>query len=68
MSRSGASSAVTEAVSCVSPTFFVAVGRYIAEGEKPLVESWNGTEWSIVPSPERGTGGNALNAVSCRKR
>ena len=30
-----------------------------------LIESWNGTRWSVVPSPSPGTGGNDLYGVSC---
>jgi hypothetical protein len=29
-----------------------------------LVEHWNGTSWSVVPSPNVGTLGNSLNAVA----
>jgi hypothetical protein len=53
-------------VSCVSPTVCTAVGGYglPKAGSAPLIESWNGTRWSIVPSPnKRDTG--SLNAVSC---
>jgi hypothetical protein len=45
-------------VSCVSPKFCVAVGH---EGGTALVDSWNGTEWSVIPSPSTGP----LNGVSC---
>lgn len=31
-----------------------------------LIEHWNGAVWSVVPSPNVGTGGNALLAVSAR--
>ena len=30
-----------------------------------LVEAWGGKSWSTRPSPNYGTGDNALNAVSC---
>jgi hypothetical protein len=36
------------AVSCTSARACVAVGSY---GTTPLAESWNGTTWSIAPSP-----------------
>ena len=56
------------AVSCVSATSCVAVGTsdpYPSSGIPPtLVESWDGTDWSIVPSPSPSGGGD-LNAVSC---
>ncbi|TMB87374.1 MAG: hypothetical protein E6J45_12580 [Chloroflexi bacterium] len=34
-------------------------------GNRTLIESWNGTTWSIVASPNNGTGFNALYDVSC---
>jgi hypothetical protein len=53
-------------VSCASASDCMAVG--IASGHRPksnnLAESWNGTTWSIVPSPNRGTY-NQLRGVSC---
>jgi hypothetical protein len=54
-------------VSCVSATFCVAVGDYLhvnAVGGYTLIESWNGTSWSITPSPN-STSSNLLQAVSC---
>jgi hypothetical protein len=35
-----------------------------ATSEKTLTEHWNGTNWSVVPSPNVGTGNNALAAVA----
>jgi len=56
-------------VSCVSPTFCVAVGSHSTSvsplNAVSLVESFNGTEWSVVPSPNRGTGNSALDGISC---
>jgi hypothetical protein len=64
-----------DAVSCTSVTFCMAVGSYAATGTfKMLVEEWDGSRWSIVPSPappgiNGGTGLGAyvsyLSAVSC---
>ena len=58
-------------ISCVSPTSCVAVGSQY-EGKKPkvshtLIESWNGTTWSVVPSPNYGKTKaiNLLLGVSC---
>lgn len=54
-------------VSCASSLSCEAVG-YSGLGsaeDQTLVESWNGTAWTIVPSPDVGTNGNFLNAVSC---
>jgi hypothetical protein len=54
-------------VSCVSPSFCVAAGDYLdaAGVHQTLVEAWNGTGWSIVPSPNQGTSDNYLNSVAC---
>jgi hypothetical protein len=55
-------------VSCVSPTACTAVGGYGFDGllhSGPLVESWNGTRWSIVPSPNNKGKTGSLNGVFC---
>jgi hypothetical protein len=57
-------------VSCTSPTDCVAVGdySYASSGPNPsvlaLVESWNGSAWSIVAAPTRSNS-STLNSVSC---
>ena len=38
-------------VSCVSATACTAVGQYGTGSSAPLIESWNGTRWTIVPAP-----------------
>ena len=62
------------AVSCSGPSACVAVGIYATPEANPpyntppqtLIESWNGSAWSIVPSPDTSsTLDNALSAVSC---
>ena len=56
------------AVTCVSASDCWAVGSYSDSNfiQNTLVEHWNGTTWSIVPSPNAGSGqGNALNGVTC---
>ncbi|MHB8597877.1 MAG: hypothetical protein ACYDER_13815 [Ktedonobacteraceae bacterium] len=52
-------------VASVSPTDVWAVGSYSYNGSNndTLVEQWNGTSWSIVPSPNVGAIGNELNGV-----
>jgi hypothetical protein len=53
-------------VSYVSPSESWAVGN-IGVAQKPnqtLTEQFNGSTWSVVPSPNVGTGNNALNGVS----
>ena len=55
-------------VSCASAGACTAVGSYLNSSThfgQTLIESWNGTTWSLAPSPSRGTGGNSLAAVSC---
>jgi hypothetical protein len=55
-------------VSCVSASFCTAVGFYFPNGlnneAKTLVETWNGTKWSVVPSPVDGVE-SSLASVSC---
>lgn len=44
-----------------------AVGDYnntSADAFQTLIEQWNGTNWTTVPSPNVGTGNNILNAVA----
>ena len=56
-----------DAVSCVSAAACMAVGHYIGGSGalRTLAESWDGARWSVVPTPNRGRGGNALLAASC---
>jgi hypothetical protein len=63
----GTESNFLDGVACVSPSSCTAVGSYSnASGElQTLIESWNGTSWSIVSSPNSGTGENFLAAVAC---
>ena len=42
-----------------------AVGYYDTEnGHRTLIEHWDGTSWSIVPSPNEGAHSNALEGVA----
>jgi hypothetical protein len=56
-------------VSCRSASACTAVGNIITNGNhyKTLVESWDGTRWSVVPSPNEGpvSDDNQLYGVSC---
>jgi Domain of unknown function DUF11 len=58
-------------VSCGDPSTCVAVGDYTngrrgSGTAQTLIESWNGSVWSIVPSPNTSaTVANILSAVSC---
>ena len=62
----GSDSSQLLGVSCTSPTNCIAVGDYYlpTTGNNSLVERWNGTNLSIVPSPNP-TGGGFLDGVSC---
>lgn len=54
-------------VSCASPTFCTAVGWFNNGTDwPPLVETWNGSAWSVsaLPTPTSGTN-YSLNSVSC---
>jgi hypothetical protein len=57
-----------EGVSCVSAAACTAVGFYQDSRHvlRTLAESWNGTSWSVVPSPNVGpSSDNYLGGVSC---
>jgi len=54
-------------VSCVGPTFCIAVGNYyqITIGARQtLIEAWNGATWAVVPGPSPSPA-SELDAVSC---
>ena len=67
LSPDNANDNVLNGVSCTSRMFCVAVGYHVTKKgvSKTLVESWNGTTWSIVSAPDKGSGANTLNGVSC---
>ncbi len=54
-----------DAVSCSSPTDCVAVGQsrqgYLPSSGRSLIESWHGSEWSVVANPS----GFIFDGVSC---
>jgi len=54
-------------VNCVASTDCWAAGRYLNGSSvlQTLTEHWDGTIWSIVPSPQQGTGDNSLAGVTC---
>jgi hypothetical protein len=54
------------AVTVISPCDAWAVGSYTSLGsgrQLNLIEHWNGASWSVVPSPQPGTGGSFLDGV-----
>jgi hypothetical protein len=64
----GASSSVLEAVSCTAATACLAVGVYYPQNPstgRTLAESWDGTTWSLVPSPSPVASGDVLDSLSC---
>jgi hypothetical protein len=69
MPQSGANSSTIGAVTDISATDAWAVGEDIgatsAVGGSTLIEHWNGTAWSIVPSPTPGAD-PGLTAVAAR--
>ena len=51
----------------LAPANAWAVGSAVSSGTSPrqtLIEQWDGTAWTIVPSPNRGNGDNELNAIA----
>jgi len=54
-------------VDCRTATSCTAVGRYENDSgvNRTLIESWNGSTWSLVPSPNNGSAHNILYGVSC---
>jgi hypothetical protein len=55
-------------VSCVSASFCTAVGYSVGSAgiDQTLAETWNGTSWSITPSPDTSaTDDDYLSGVSC---
>ncbi|HMK98275.1 MAG TPA: hypothetical protein VK425_12060, partial [Acidimicrobiales bacterium] len=66
----GGGVAVLNGVSCASPSSCMAVGGPSSSSGasgylRPLIESWDGTRWSVVHSPPLGGGVAVLNGVSC---
>jgi hypothetical protein len=66
----GAVDNVLFGVSCTTATACTAVGYYQNQSTYPtqfsLAESWNGTSWSIQPTPDHSTSvSHVLHAVSC---
>jgi hypothetical protein len=60
----GGVQSVLQAIACTSRTSCVAVGstNLLTQGRRILVESWDGSSWSVVPSP---TINGAFESVAC---
>src|SRR5579875_2153555 len=54
-------------VSCPSATSCQAVGQYLksSSSELALIESWNGTKWSLATTPDPSPADDSLEGVSC---
>lgn len=58
-----------QGISAVSPTDIWAVGLFCCPGQsgtknRSLIEHWDGTAWSIVPSPSAEPAGSQLQGIS----
>jgi hypothetical protein len=64
----GARNSLLASVACPSPTACVGAGDYVSatDVKTPLVETWNGTTWTLgsAPSPAGATGA-ILRGVAC---
>jgi hypothetical protein len=56
---------ILRGVSCVDATHCWAVGGVSGTPAKNVIERWNGTAWSAVTAPNRGSNFNGLQGVSC---
>ena len=65
--NSGTGSNILNGVACTSSTSCVVVGYYFNASSiaQTLVESWNGSAWSISASPNQPSSTNSLVGVSC---
>ena len=64
----GTKGSYLNAITCLSTGRCLAVGYYFNRSlvQRTLVESWNGSRWSIVPSPNPSRpGDSAFDAISC---
>ncbi len=68
----GAIYSVLSSISCTRRSDCVAVGEYLPGGQRqsqnhPLIEHWNGSVWTLMPSPQPPRSiASYLSAVSCR--
>jgi len=55
-----------DGVSALASNDIWAVGSYFnaSDVQQTLIEHWNGSAWSVVPSPNAGSHDNALNGVA----
>jgi hypothetical protein len=63
-SPAGATDSELDGISCLSATSCLAVGFFAGDsGTQALVEQWNGTTWTILPTPALAR--SELEGVSC---
>ncbi len=65
---SGSNDNYLSGVSCNSTTSCQAVGYYVNGSgvDQTLAESWNGSGWTLLGSPNVGAGDNELTSLSCK--
>jgi hypothetical protein len=64
----GASTAGFGAVSCTRPAACMAVGSsedQVGEFETSVAEAWNGTRWTLLHTPVRGSFADELRGIAC---
>ena len=63
----GTGANVLNGVTCTSPTQCIGVGYDDVGVEQPqaLIETWDGTTWTVTPSPSTGSDPSRLNSVAC---
>jgi hypothetical protein len=63
----GAADAFLHGVSCPAATACTAVGDFFPQTGtvQTLAQHWDGTSWSVQPTPNPGGGQDALTAVAC---
>jgi hypothetical protein len=63
----GTGANVLNGVTCPSATQCIGVGYDDVGVEQPqaLIETWDGTTWTVVPSPSTGSDPSTLNGVAC---
>ena len=58
---------VLNGVTCTSATQCIGVGYDDVGVGQPqaLIETWDGTTWTVTPSPSTGSDPSRLNSVAC---
>jgi hypothetical protein len=66
-SESSAPASILNGITCPSASNCRAVGLYINASSiaQTLIIQWDGSSWSVVPSPDQTTQANSLSGVAC---